>query len=235
MPPRADDRVLPVEAQVDRRCDPSIRTHRVPHAAEMHLHRPRKRILKRVLRRNRRLLPGLRLLSVHPQNVRNQLFVPRFQQSVHMQQAAHRPRRIRPAAEPEQENVVAILIGVHQVAISVAHVVQQPLADRQPLHLRPPFRQVTTHIRRSQRAQARVVISDLPIANFQRVVQLHHIRICLGLVEIIPRTVAANHDVLRHSSPRAFLNCRWLRLQDGAHILAPANTIRKRFRAPRNR
>ena len=179
VPSGANDGILPVEAQVDRRGQPSIGAHRVP----------------------RRFLRRLRLLRVHPQDVWDQLFVPRLQQSEHMEQAAHRSRCIGAAAEAEDENIVAFLVGVHQVAIRVPDDVQQPLADGQAQHLRPPFRQAPVHVRRSQRAHARMVVSNLLVANLQRVVQLHDVGVGLGLVKVVARPVAADHDVLWHGRP----------------------------------
>ena len=170
----ADDRVLAVEAQFDRIIDPTIRTYGVPNAAEVHLNLARKRILERVFGLEGRLLPhrALRHLCVEAQNVGDQLLVAGFQQSIHMQQAANSARRIGSAAETEQEDPVAILVCIHQVAVGIPHIFQQSSAEGETLQLRPFLSQGPNGIGRSKGADTRMVIGNLGRANEECVVQL---------------------------------------------------------------
>ena len=207
MPPGADNRILPVETQIDGRVHPPVRAHRIPHPAKVNLHFARERILKCLFRRIRRLLRvrALGQLSVQLQNVGDQLLIARLQQPIHMQQAGNGARRVRTAAESKNENVVTRLVRLHTCSDRRPRRFPAALCRRQAHHLRPPFRYRPAHVRHAHSTHPQVVVGDLLVADFQAVVQLHYVGVGVGILEVVSRPVAANHNVLRHRAPRG----RW--------------------------
>ena len=174
MTPGADDRILPVEAQLDWVIDPTVRTDSVPNAAEMHLNLARECIFEGVFSGECRLLPfrAFGHLRVEAENIWNQLFVAGFEQSIYVQQAADCARRIGAAAETKEEDSVSVFVRIHQISVGVAHVVQQSRAAGEAHQLRPPFFKKAMGVRRSHGADTGVVIGNLLRTDRKSVVQL---------------------------------------------------------------
>ena len=164
----------------------------------------RERVLEGVFGGQHGLQAGIRFghFGVEAQDVRDELFVAGFEQAEDVQQAADGARRVGPAAEAKQEDVVAILVVVHQIAIGIADVIHQSRAEGHALKLRPPLRDAVVGVGRPQGADARVVVGNLLRPDVQRVVELHNVRIRLRMIEIISCAITADDNILGHRAIR---------------------------------
>jgi hypothetical protein len=116
-----------------------------------------------------------------------------------MEQAGNRSRRVSTAAESKQKNSVSIAVHVHQVTVTVRHIVEQPGAEREALHHRPRLFNAAACIRRPDCSHARVVVPKLVAVDDQRLIKLHDIRVGIRIVKVVARSVAAQDNVSRHS------------------------------------
>src|SRR6516164_26210 len=130
------------------------------------------------------------------QRVRNQSHVTRSEQPAHMQQSAECPGGISAATKAEHEDSVASFERCHQKRINICDVVGKAIAKRQAPSLCPPLSYRGEGVSRSHRTDARVVVGGLLVSCRQGPIELYDIRICRPV--LIPSSVAANNDVLRH-------------------------------------
>ena len=104
------------------------------------------------------------------------------------------------AAEPEQVHVVAFVVAVHQAAVGVLDVLLQAVSGGLIAHgaeLSTPF-----VVLPAARADAGVVVRDLPLVLFGEHEGLHDVRIVLSVFVAGP--VAADDDVLHRIPPFAW-------------------------------
>ena len=70
------------------------------------------------------MLGLLRVLGIHSKNVGDASMIAGAKQAINVNQAGKRPRRERATAESEEKDFIAIFIGIHEIPIRVADILQ---------------------------------------------------------------------------------------------------------------
>jgi len=188
----------------DRVKNPSDGADGVPYAEKMRFAVPSEGALKSsgnsksVWRAFEFRQPAVSLLE-ESHGIRNQALVSRTEKAHHLQHAAERARGISAPAETENVNGILLFKGLHQEAIGVHDVFRQAIAEREAAELCPGPSGLGEGAHISHRANARVIISDLPSRNImETLVELYNIRLSLSI--LVSSAIAADNNVF-HAKP----------------------------------
>ena len=139
MPADLDVGIVASKGQLQRVFVPADRAYRVPDADKPRLSNPcRKRALEVGGKIEIALLlgasiptPAVDCVCPHQQadGIGYERIITARNESVHTQERCHRARRIRAAAEPEQEDAIAFAEVAHQKNVGIANVALEPIAE----------------------------------------------------------------------------------------------------------
>src|ERR1700733_12614415 len=141
-----------------------------------------------------------RSLRVKPDDVRNEPVIAGTQQPEHVNHAGKRSYSVCASAETKQIDTVSVFVYIHQIAVGVADVRQQPGSKGQAHHHGPALADLIMCGRRTHGAHPRMVVADLPLTiENQHTINIDDIRVVVP--EFVSRSIAADNYILGHMAP----------------------------------
>src|ERR1700721_2124781 len=117
-----------------------------------------------------------------------------------------------PSAKPEQEYLVAVLIGIHQIPVGIPYICLQSRTKCQAFDLRPFATDCPMTVGGAHGPYAGMIVTALSGIDGQTAVKLRYVRFFRHPVKTVPRPVAANHYLLEHACSSGHGHCHAPRL-----------------------